>query len=112
MEKRLRVEPGRQLWVFHLAPNPAETGKPPDPTPPSLEAMSRINVKESSLVDESGEKHPFLWGRLSAQTKPTDQPGWVTIDTQLELAIYSLPRNREARAIQLGDGSQVPLPQK
>ena len=110
MDKRLRAEPGYQLWVLHIAPNPAERDTPPDPTPPSFEVMSRINVKESSLVDASGERHCFLWARLSVHMKPTDKPDEVTFEDELERIVYSMPRDRQPKALRLGDGTEVPLP--
>lgn len=107
----IRPERGHQLWVVRVDPNtippapPVAENQPADPA-----TFSRGNPKESFLVDTTGEKHAFLWGSMSVQSKATDKPGWVTFDTRVELMTYSVPRDRRPRALELGDGSRVELP--
>jgi len=111
MPTPIRPQRGHQPWVVRLSPS---TVPPPPPAaekrPVPLEASPREDMEQSFLVDTTGEKHPFYWGRLAVQSKPTDDPGWVTLESRVELMVYSVPRDRKPRSLQLGDSSVVELP--
>ncbi|HXE75587.1 MAG TPA: hypothetical protein VNN18_08135 [Candidatus Xenobia bacterium] len=110
MEKRLRAKPGHQLWILHIGPKPTTSEEPVPSATPDFNAMARHDVKKSSLLDASGDEHGSpLWAAMTAATKPTDKPGWVTLDMQIERIVYTMPRDRQPKALRLGDGTEVPL---
>jgi hypothetical protein len=108
----IRPQSGHRLWVLRLdfgalPPAPATAGKQPD----DAMARSRADFEESFLVDTTGEKHPFHWGRLSSDAVVlADAQGQKKTVNYLELITYSMPRDRQPRVLRLGDGSDVELP--
>jgi hypothetical protein len=120
----LAAPTGRRVWAVHFKPKPS-TGEAEgktqvfsdtsiDLTSPRFGANltgKSDPMRETYIVDETGEKHAALQaqGKLMTQDEP-GPPGTVSLHFRLERLIFALPQERRPRLLQVSDAPAVRLP--
>ena len=117
---------GRRYWAVHITPKPKpgeSQGKMKVFSESSIDlgqpAFPRFGpntgkgdpMRETYIVDETGEKHAALLaqGKLMTQDE-SGPPGTVSLHFRLERLIFSLPQERQPRFLQVSEGPPVRLP--